>query len=273
MTLSFTDALQDGLEDFMRPAVPIAVVAFVAFDVIANVLHATVFQGIVKTILGVVGFSLDRIYEEITTTEEIPQAVGPVDFGALQEGVNGLFPLGIDALPGPVAIVVGIVGSLLVALLAELVYLVVVRRVAGDRFGKSTVSRLHFVLFHGVLAGLITMLIVYAAIPFAILPAVIFAVLFSFVPQVVALEEVNAFRAIADSVGHIWENALPVVALAMVVFLANRIVLFVVGVVPLGPWLAQIINGVVSALFIVLWLTIATEAYLQIRPVEQPSDA
>ncbi|MFB6163496.1 MAG: hypothetical protein ABEJ86_08700 [Halococcoides sp.] len=265
MTLSISDALRDGLEDFTRPAVPIAVVAFVAFDVIAKILHATVFQGIFETILGIIGFSLDRIYEEISTTEKIPQAVGPLDFSALQEGVNGLFPLGINALPGPVAIVVGIVGSVLIALLAELVYLVVVRRAAGDRFGKSTVSRLHFVLFHGVLAGLITMLIVYAAIPFAILPAVIFAVLFSFVPQIVALEEVNAFRAIADSVGHVWDNGLRVLALAVIVFLANRIVLFVVGIVPLGTWPSTIVYRLIGALFAVLWLTIATEAYLQIR--------
>lgn len=265
MTLSITDAIRDGLEDFTGPAVPIAVLAFATFDVLSSITVQTTLQGILQTILGIVGVSLDQIYEQAASSGEVPESMGPADISILQEGVNGIFPLGIGALPGPLAVVTGIVGFLLIALVAELVYLVVVRRVAGDRFGKSTVSRLHFVLFHGVLAGLITMVLVVGAIPFAVVPAVIFAVLFSFVPQIVALDEVNAFRAIADSVGHVWDNALQVFALAVIVFVATRIGFFVIGVVPLGPWLSQIVYGLLTAVFTVLWLTIATEAYLQIR--------
>ncbi|AWB27576.1 hypothetical protein [Halococcoides cellulosivorans] len=273
MTLSITDAIRDGLEDFTRPAVPIAVVAFAVFNVLSSITVQTTLQGIFQTILGIVGVSLDRIYEEAASSGEVPESMGPADISILQEGLDGIFPLGIGALPGPVAVLAGIVGFLVIALLAELVYLVVVRRVAGDRFGKSTVSRLHFVLFHGVLAGLITMVLVFGAIPFAIVPAVIFAVLFSFVPQIVALEEVNAFRAIADSVGVVWENALRVFALAVIVFVVTRIAYFVVGVVPLGAWLSQIVYGLLAAVFSVLWLTIATEAYLQIRSAEHTSGA
>ncbi|MFW6436066.1 MAG: hypothetical protein ACOCYZ_00340 [Halococcoides sp.] len=277
MTLSISDAFTDGAKAFTKPAIVGTVAAFALFELLSAMLMQTLARGLTEFGLDLAGTSYDRLYEILTTNTEIPREwLEGLLFG-IEPTLGEVFPLSIGDLPPLIAIVVATLFFVALAILTELIYLLAVRATAGERYRANPLSGLHFVVFHGILAGLITMQIIFTSfVPF-VLPAIVFAILFSFVPQVVALDEVNAFRAIADSVGHVWDNALRVGVLAIGFFVAQYVVMWAVTLfaelVTPSPWITHLLVNPIHAVLIVLWLTIATEAYLQIRPVEQPPEA
>ncbi|MFW6436553.1 MAG: hypothetical protein ACOCYZ_02855 [Halococcoides sp.] len=276
MTFSITDAVTDGVGAVVKPPVAAAIAVFALFNLLTAVLQETITRGAVEFGLNLAGVTYEEALQALAeeVAPEVPAL--PIIIDRFDPTIGDMFPLAIGALPPIGAVIGGLLVWVVLAVLAELVYLLAVRATAGDRFAAGRLSRLHFVLVHGLLAGLITMLLVLAGIAGGVLPGLVFAIIFTFVPQVVALEEVNAFRAIADSVGHVWNNALRIVVLGFgfftAQFLALQAIVTAVGFVD-SAWLTTIVMALLQAVFVVLWITIVTEAYLQIRTGTPPATA
>lgn len=173
-------------------------------------------------------------------------------------------PLAVDLTLGEAAAAV-----LLVAVLAETVYIVAVRLFASDdpdRLAGGATRRLGRATLHGVVAGAVTWLLVGVGLLFLIVPGVFLAVSLFFVRQEVALDDRGFAGALSGSWALTEGDRIEVFGLALVLVVLVSLAGFVgelFGVV--SPLAGDVVSAAVRAVVVAFSVAVATSAYRQLR--------
>ncbi|MFO7926415.1 MAG: hypothetical protein ACQET5_02985 [Halobacteriota archaeon] len=260
MGIDIGQALREGAS---RTAAKNGLVLAVVFAGIA-LLTAVLFQS-----LTVAAFEwLLSVFQSMTPQEmgvdpaEYDQMI--TEFETALETVKETSPLALGISTGVAA-----GGLLVLALVAEAVSIIAVRVFAAEDIesvsGELATERILFATLNGFVGGIVVWGLIIVGLLFLLLPGIIFAVLFYFLRQEIALNDKNFVQGMADSWRLTKGNRIEVLLIGAILVIASRleeVSSAAIGVVstPAGTIVAAIVGGVLSA----FGAAVATRAYVQI---------
>lgn len=160
-------------------------------------------------------------------------------------------------------------GVVLVAILAETIYIVAVRLFASDdpdRLADGSTRRVGRATLHGVVAGVITLVLASIGLLILVVPGLFVIVSLYFVRQEVALDD----RGFAGALSGSWEltegDRIEVFGLALVLFVLLYAAGFVGGLFGfVSPVVGNVVTAGVRAVVGAFSVAVTTSAYLQLH--------
>jgi hypothetical protein len=268
MSLDIGQALRDGAS---RTAARNGLILAAAFAGIA-LLTTVLFQSLM---LALSEFMLESL-QQLS-----PSEVDSLTQSEYQDVIEGLEQFR-DTLTFAVEMSAGLAaGALLVVfLVAEAVRIVAVRVFATDETG--TISRdlatdnILLATLNGVVGRIIVGGLILVGLLFLVLPGIVLAVLFFFLRQEIAINDKNFVQAMADSWRITRGTRIEVFIVGAALLIVSQLETVVAAGLDLVSTTAGVIGGVIAGgLLTVLWIAVATRAYVQLdddEPAAPESD-
>lgn len=250
MALQIGRAFQDGIDELLSERGAIFAGAFIVYGLVSSVVYA----------------SLSRAFTELFLGQL------PSDVQVSQAAMAGSTPLALD-LP----LAVAGVGALVLFVVNEALNIVAIRAFASDDrepIPDNVGRRLGKTVAIAIAAGILTSLAVGIGAILFIIPGLLFALLFFFVRQEIALNDSGIVESIGNSVSIVIDNLLATFVLAIVLAVLG-IVLgggFSFLPVSLPPMVLVTVSTVFSGVVSVFSIAVMTVAYLQVTDLDHTQE-
>ncbi|MFC6863629.1 hypothetical protein ACFQGE_09150 [Halomicroarcula sp. GCM10025817] len=249
MTLRVGAALADGLDDLLSRRGVTVLGVFLVYSLLNTVLWQSASPAIDRSLAAV-----------LPGATRAPPAVPTQS------------PLALD-------LSLGAVFALLVVLFAagELLRILAIRLFASeaDVFDPAVTADLGPTMVTALVAAVLTAVAVALGTLVFVLPGVVLALLFFFVRQEIALNDSGVLEAIRESIRLVTDNAVPVLALAAVLFVLGVVVslpLQLVGI-PGQSLAVTLVTTALSQLVTVFGIAVVTSAYRRVATGHAPGPA
>ncbi|MFB6171852.1 MAG: hypothetical protein ABEJ23_04910 [Haloarculaceae archaeon] len=248
MSLDIGAALSDGFDRTLKRNALILMGVFLVIGLLSTVLSQTMNAGLVGQLAGPGG----------PTGGNLPP-------GFPGAGGAGTYPFGLP-VPWPVAAV----GSLIVAILAEVVRIVAVRTLVSDATdeipGEYLRRNIGLATINSFVGNLVASILIVIGLIFFIVPGIFLALSFFFVRQEIAVEDKNFIDALADSWSLTSGNRIELLGLAIIL----AVIGFVVGSPSLvffflSPVAGAVVSQIIGSITTVFSIAVAARAYDQLR--------
>ncbi|RLN01778.1 hypothetical protein [Haloarcula sp. Atlit-7R] len=241
MALQIGRAFQDGIDELLSERGAAFAGVFIVYGLLSSVVWASLSQAFTELFLGQL----------------------PSDAQVNQAAMAGGTPLALD-LP----LAVAGVGALVLLVVNEALNIVAIRAFAsGDRepIPDNVGRRLGKTVAVAIVAGILTTIAVGIGIILLIIPGLVFALLFFFVRQEIALNDSGVIESISNSVSVVTDNLLATFVLAVVLSVLGLVLGggFSFLPVPLPPMVLTTVSTVFSSVVSVFSIAVTTVAYLQ----------
>ncbi|AUG46520.1 hypothetical protein BVU17_02925 [Haloarcula taiwanensis] len=241
MALQIGRAFQDGIDELLSERGAVFAGVFIVYGLLSSVVWASLSQAFTELFLGQL----------------------PSDAQVNQAAMAGGTPLALD-LP----LAVAGVGALVLLVVNEALNVVAIRAFAsGDRepIPDNVGRRLGKTVAVAIVAGILTTIAVGIGIILLVIPGLVFALLFFFVRQEIALNDSGVIESISNSVSVVIDNLLATFVLAVVLSVLGLVLGggFSFLPVPLPPMVLTTVSTVFSSVVSVFSIAVTTVAYLQ----------
>jgi hypothetical protein len=242
MALQIGRAFQDGIDELLSERGAVFAGVFIVYGLLSSVVWASLSQAFTELFLGQL----------------------PSDAQVNQAAMAGGTPLALD-LP----LAVAAVGALVLFVVSEALNIVAVRAFAsGDRdpIPDNVGRRLGKTVGVAIVAGILTTIAVGIGIVLLIIPGLVFALLFFFVRQEIALNDSGIIESISNSVGIVTDNLLAAFVLAVVLAVLGVVLGGAFSFLPISlpPMVLTTVSTVLSSVVTVFSIAVTTVAYLQV---------
>jgi hypothetical protein len=241
MALRVGAALADGLDALLSERGALVLAAFLVYSLLNTVLLQSASTAIDRSLATVV-----------PDAAQTPQPVA------------GQSPLALD-------VSLGVVLALLLVMFAvgEALRILAIRTFASDSdalLGAEVTADLGPTVVTGVAAAVLTTVAIALGSLLFVVPGLVLSLLFFFVRQEVALNDSGVIEAVRGSIDLVFENAVPILALAVVLFVLGVVVtlpLQVVGI-PWPPVFTTLVTTAFSQVVTVFGIAVVTSAYQRV---------
>ncbi|MDQ2071251.1 hypothetical protein ACODNH_13325 [Haloarcula sp. NS06] len=250
MALQIGRAFQDGIDELLSERGAIFAGAFIVYGLVSSVVYA----------------SLSRAFTELFLGQL------PSDVQVSQAAMAGGTPLALD-LP----LAVAGVGALVLFVVNEALNIVAIRAFASDDrepIPDNVGRRLGKTVAIAIAAGILTSLAVGIGIILLIIPGLLFALLFFFVRQEIALNDSGIAESIGNSVSIVIDNLLATFVLAIVLAVLGIVLGGAFSFLPvsLPPMVLVTVSTVFSGVVSVFSIAVMTVAYLQVTDLDHTQE-
>lgn len=241
MSLRVGAALADGLDDLLSERGALVLGLFVLYSLLNTVLWQSASSGVNR-----------MLFAALPEATETPPAVAQQS------------PLALD-------VSFGVAVALLLVFFAvgEALRVVAIRAFAADSdtlFAEAVTEDLGGTVLTAIAAAVVTTLAVALGTLLFVLPGLLLAFLFFFVRQEVALNDSGVVAAIRRSIDLVTDNAVPLLALAVVLFVLGVVVILPTQVLslPLPSVVVVVVTTLVSQVLTVFGIAVVTSAYQRV---------
>jgi len=241
MALQIGRAFQDGIDELLSERGAVFAGVFIVYGLLSSVVWASLSQAFTELFLGQL----------------------PSDAQVNQAAMAGGTPLALD-LP----LAVAAVGALVLFVVNEALNIVAVRAFASDDrepIPDNVGRRLGKTVGIAIAAGILTTIAVGVGLVLLIIPGLVFALLFFFVRQEIALNDSGIIESISNSVGIVTDNLLAAFVLAVVLAVLGVVLSGAFSFLPISlpPMVLTTVSTVLSSVVGVFSIAVTTVAYLQ----------
>ena len=241
MALQIGRAFQDGIDELLSERGAVFAGVFIVYGLLSSVVWASLSQAFTELFLGQL----------------------PSDAQVNQAAMAGGTPLALD-LP----LAVAAVGALVLFVVNEALNIVAVRAFASDDrepIPDNVGRRLGKTVGIAIAAGILTTIAVGIGLVLLIIPGLVFALLFFFVRQEIALNDSGIIESISNSVGIVTDNLLAAFVLAVVLAVLGVVLSGAFSFLPISlpPMVLTTVSTVLSSVVGVFSIAVTTVAYLQ----------
>jgi hypothetical protein len=240
MALQIGRAFQDGIDKFLSERGAVFVGAFIVLGLANGIVWASLSQGLVELLI-----------------RFLPSDV------QTQTAMSQTTPLAFDI---PVA--VAAIGALALFVVSEALNIVAIRAFASDTsdpIPDNVGRRLGKTVAVAIAAGILTAIAVGIGIILLIIPGLLFAFLFFFVRQEIALNDSGVIESISNSIGIVMDNIVPAAVLFVVLGALGLVIGFAFSFLPISlpAMVSTTVSTVLSSVVGVFSIAVTTMAYLQ----------
>jgi len=241
MALQIGRAFQDGIDELLSERGAVFAGVFIVYGLLSSVVWASLSQALTDVFL----------------------AQLPSDAQVNQAAMAGGTPLALD-LP----LAVAAVGALVLFVVNVALNIVAIRAFASDDrepIPDNVGRRLGKTVAIAIVAGILTSIAVGIGIILLVIPGLVFALLFFFVQQEIALNDSGIIESISNSVSIVIDNLLATFVLAIVLLVLGLVLggAFSLLPIPLPPMVLTTVSTVLSSVVSVFSIAVTTVAYLQ----------
>lgn len=241
MALQIGRAFQDGIDELLSERGAVFAGVFIVYGLLSSVVWASLSQAFTELFLGQL----------------------PSDAQVNQAAMAGGTPLALD-LP----LAVAAVGALVLFVVNEALNIVAVRAFASDDrepIPDNVGRRLGKTVGIAIAAGILTTIAVGVGLVLLIIPGLVFALLFFFVRQEIALNDSGIIESISNSVSIVTDNLLAAFVLAVVLAVLGFVLGGAFSLLPISlpPMVLTTVSTVLSSVVGVFSIAVTTVAYLQ----------
>ncbi|KAA9398898.1 hypothetical protein Har1130_11870 [Haloarcula sp. CBA1130] len=241
MALQIGRAFQDGIDELLSERGAVFAGVFIVYGLLSSVVWASLSKAFTELFLGQL----------------------PSDAQVNQAAMAGGTPLALD-LP----IAVAAVGALVLFVVNEALNIVAIRAFASDDrapIPDNVGRRLGKTVAVAIVAGIFTTIAVGIGLVLLIIPGLVFALLFFFVRQEIALNDSGIIESISNSVGIVTDNLLATFVLAIVLAVLGIVLGGAFSLLPISlpPMVLTTVSTVLSSVVGVFSIAVTTVAYLQ----------
>ncbi|KOX94530.1 hypothetical protein AMS69_01320 [Haloarcula rubripromontorii] len=241
MALQIGRAFQDGIDELLSERGAVFAGVFIVYGLLSSVVWASLSQALTDVFLGQL----------------------PSDAQVNQAAMAGGTPLALD-LP----LAVAAVGALVLFVVNVALNIVAIRAFASDDrepIPDNVGRRLGKTVAIAIVAGILTSIAVGIGIILLVIPGLVFALLFFFVQQEIALNDSGIIESISNSVSIVIDNLLATFVLAIVLLVLGLVLggVFSLLPIPLPPMVLTTVSTVLSSVVSVFSIAVTTVAYLQ----------
>ncbi|NLV07476.1 hypothetical protein [Haloarcula rubripromontorii] len=240
MALQIGRAFQDGIDELLSERGAVFAGVFIVYGLLSSVVWASLSQALTDVFLGQL----------------------PSDAQVNQAAMAGGTPLALD-LP----LAVAAVGALVLFVVNVALNIVAIRAFASDDrepIPDNVGRRLGKTVAIAIVAGILTSIAVGIGIILLVIPGLVFALLFFFVQQEIALNDSGIIESISNSVSIVIDNLLATFVLAIVLLVLGLVLggVFSLLPIPLPPMVLTTVSTVLSSVVSVFSIAVTTVAYL-----------
>ncbi|EMA19745.1 MULTISPECIES: hypothetical protein [Haloarcula] len=241
MALQIGRAFQDGIDELLSERGAVFAGVFIVYGLLSSVVWASLSQAFTELFLGQL----------------------PSDAQVNQAAMAGGTPLALD-LP----LAVAAVGALVLFVVNEALNIVAIRAFASDDrepIPDNVGRRLGKTVGIAIAAGILTTIAVGVGLVLLIIPGLVFALLFFFVRQEIALNDSGIIESISNSVSIVTDNLLAAFVLAVVLAVLGFVLGGAFSLLPISlpPMVLTTVSTVLSSVVGVFSIAVTTVAYLQ----------